>query len=294
MKKTFIIIAVLALGITATAQNVTIKKGKVTMSEAEYNLLKQKADQYESTKKALDETLAAYQKQQSMNDMYRPIVLKDFIDSASYAIGKDIYQNWMQQNLGINGQAAGQSMIDCYKGQNTWSEAQMRPLLNRFQQEFEKRQREEQEKMMASKDANIAAGKKFLEENSLNKSVYQTKSGLQYKIVKKGNGKHPKASDRVKVHYTGKLLDGKVFDSSVERGEPIEFELGQVIPGWTEGLQLMDEGASYILYIPANLAYGDNPAGIIPPGSTLIFEVELLQILPGQTKSSAVVPVKTK
>ena len=279
MKKTLIIVALLTVGITAMAQEVKIKRGKVTMSEADYNMLKQKADAYEATKKALNETLEAYQKQQSMNDMYKPIVLKDFNDSASYAIGKDIYQSWLQQNLGINGQAAGQSMIDCYKGQNTWTNEMMRPLLSRFQQEFEKRQRAEQDKMMASKDENIAAGKKFLEENALNKSIYTTKSGLQYKIIKKGNGKKPKATDKVRVHYTGTLLDGTKFDSSVDRGEPMEFPLNAVIPGWTEGLQLMDEGSKYMLYIPYNLGYGEHPVGSIPPGSTLIFEVELLKIL---------------
>jgi len=130
MKKVLILLAVLTVGAMATAQEVKIKRGKVTMSEADYNMLKQKADAYEATKKTLDETLAAYQEQQRMNDMYKPIVLKSFNDSASYAIGKDIYQNWLQQNLGINGEAAGQSMIDCYKGQNRWDEATMRPLLN--------------------------------------------------------------------------------------------------------------------------------------------------------------------
>lgn len=279
MKKTIFIAVLLVLSASVMAQDVTIKRGKVTMSEADYNLLKQKADAYENAQKALDETLAAYQKQQSMNDMYRPIMLKDFNDSASYAIGKDIYQSWLQQNLGINGQAAGQSMIDCYKGQNTWTNEMMRPLLNRFQQEFEKRQRAEQDKMMASKDENIDKGKKFLQENALNKSIYTTKSGLQYKIVKKGNGKKPKATDRVRVHYTGTLIDGTKFDSSVDRGEPAEFPLNAVIPGWTEGLQLMDEGSKYILYIPYDLGYGEQPVGSIPPGSTLIFEVELLQIL---------------
>ena len=279
MKKTLIIAALLVFGLTAMSQDVKIKRGKVTMSEADYNMLKQKADAYEATLKALNETLEAYQKQQSMDNLYKPIVLKDFNDSASYAIGKDIYQSWLQQNLGINGQAAGQSMIDCYKGQNTWTNEMMRPLLSRFQQEFEKRQRAEQDKMMASKDDNIAAGKKFLTENALNKSIYTTKSGLQYKIVKKGNGKKPKATDKVRVHYTGTLIDGTKFDSSIDRGEPMEFPLNAVIPGWTEGLQLMDEGSKYILYLPYSLGYGDQPAGIIPPGSTLIFEVELLKIL---------------
>ena len=280
MKRIILTLTILLLGTAVSAQQVTIKRGKATMSEADYNMLKQKADAYESVQKALNETLAAYQKQQQMNDMYRPIVLKTFNDSASYAIGKDIYQSWLRDNLGINGEAAGQSMIDCYKGQNTWNEATMRPLLQRFQQEFEKRQQEEQEKMMASKDENIAAGKKFLEENALNKSVYQTKSGLQYKIVQKGKGKKPNANNKVRVHYTGKLLDGKVFDSSVERGQPAEFFLNQVIPGWTEGLQLMEEGSKYIIYIHHNLAYGEQVVGSIPPGSTLIFEVELLEILP--------------
>ena len=196
MKRIILTLTILMLGTAVCAQQVTIKKGKATMSEADYNMLKQKADAYESVQKALNETLAAYQKQQQMNDMYRPIELKSFNDSASYAIGKDIYQSWLRDNLGINGQAAGQSMIDCYKGQNTWNEATMRPLLQRFQQEFEKRQQEEHEKMMASKDENIAAGKKFLEENALNKSVYQTKSGLQYKIVQKGKGKKPNANNK--------------------------------------------------------------------------------------------------
>ena len=262
MKKVFVLLLTLTVVAAAMAQDVKIKRGKVTMSEADYNLLKQKADLYEKTQKALNETLEAYQKQQQMNDMYKPVELKTFNDSASYAIVKDIYHSWLRDNLGINGQAAGQSMIDCYKGQNTWTDAMMRPLLNRFQQEFEKRQREEQEKMMAGKDDNIAAGKKFLEENAQNKSVYQTKSGLQYKIEKKGNGKKPKATDKVRVHYTGKLLDGKVFDSSVERG------------------------SKYTLYIPYTLGYGEQPMGSIPPGSTLIFDVELLDILPAAPQNN--------
>ena len=99
-------------------------------------------------------------------------------------------------------------------------------------------------------------------------------------MVREGNGKRPKATDKVKVHYTGTLIDGKKFDSSVDRGTPITFALNQVIPGWTEGLQLMDEGSMYMLYVPYNLGYGTRDMGDIPAGSTLIFEVELLEINP--------------
>ena len=123
----------------------------------------------------------------------------------------------------------------------------------------------------------------FLEENKTKEGVVVTESGLQYKIIKEGEGTKPIATDKVKVHYTGKLIDGSVFDSSVERDEPAEFGLNQVIPGWTEGLQLMAAGSVYELYIPSNLGYGPSGAGeVIPPFATLIFEIELLEILAGE------------
>lgn len=126
---------------------------------------------------------------------------------------------------------------------------------------------------------NIQIGTVFLENNSLNEDVVSTASGLQYKVLQPGTGDtHPTATDRVKVHYHGTLLDGTVFDSSVERGEPISFGLNQVIPGWTEGLQLMVTGEKTRLFIPGNLAYGNRAAGKIKPGSTLIFDVELIAI----------------
>lgn len=123
------------------------------------------------------------------------------------------------------------------------------------------------------------AGEKFLAENLKNENVKSTASGLQYIVEKEGEGEHPTAEDEVTVHYTGKLLDGTVFDSSVSRGEPATFPLNRVIPGWTEGVQLMKEGAKYTFFIPSDLAYG--PQGVpnaIPPHSTLIFEVELIKI----------------
>lgn len=124
------------------------------------------------------------------------------------------------------------------------------------------------------------AGEKFLAENKKNDKVKETASGLQYIVEKEGTGVKPTAQDEVTVHYTGKLLDGTVFDSSINRGEPATFPLNRVIPGWTEGVQLMNEGAKYTFFIPSDLAYG--PQGIpnaIPPHSTLIFEVELIKVI---------------
>ena len=126
---------------------------------------------------------------------------------------------------------------------------------------------------------NIEEGKFFLEENAKRQEVIVTESGLQYEVLKKGKGEIPTADSRVKVHYHGTLIDGTVFDSSVERGEPAEFGVTQVIPGWTEVLQLMPVGSKYKVYIPQELGYGNRPAGRIEPYSTLIFEVELLGIV---------------
>lgn len=125
-----------------------------------------------------------------------------------------------------------------------------------------------------------SVGEKFLEENKKNENVKVTASGLQYVVEKEGTGEQPAATDEVTVHYTGKLLDGTVFDSSVSRGEPATFPLNRVIPGWTEGVQLMKEGAKYTFFIPSDLAYG--PQGVpnaIPPHSTLIFDVELIKVV---------------
>lgn len=241
----------LLCGATVQAQDITIKKGKVTMTEAQYNELKAKAEAYDQLRAA-------------------PAT---FNDSASYAIGRDIYNQWNAQQLGIDGRMAGLAMMECAVAQPRFGDDVAMPLLQRFQRAFE-------ERSQAAGRENIEKGEKFMKEISNNKSVYTTKSGLKYRKLKDGNGKHPTGTDRVKVHYTGKLIDGTTFDSSVDRGQPITFGLNEVIPGWTEGLQLMDEGSKYMLYIPYNLGYGMRDMGNIPAGSTLVFEVELIEINP--------------
>ena len=267
--------------VVAQSADVTIKRGKAIIDEAYYYQLKQKAaelDRLSQQNDSLQQQLKKVTTELNKNKSKSPEI-RSFVDSASYAIGKDLATNWQRQNLGLNLNVVAQSLIDVASGKNNWTQAQMSPILRRFQSEFEKREQKKREDMLASVDKNKEEGEKFLKENGQKKEIKTTKSGLQYQVLQKGNGNRPTANSTVKVHYTGKLLSGKVFDSSIERGEPMEFPVGAVIPGWTEGLQLMDEGSKYILYIPSSLAYGDNPVGDIPPGSTLIFEVELIQIV---------------
>jgi len=127
---------------------------------------------------------------------------------------------------------------------------------------------------------NLGEARAFFEKLKANKNVVELPDGLRYEIVKPGTGAYPKATDTVKVHYTGSLLNGTVFESSVQNGQPVNVQLDKVIPGWTEGLQKINQGGKIRLYIPPDLAYGDNPQGAIPPGSALVFDVELLEVNP--------------
>lgn len=154
-------------------------------------------------------------------------------------------------------------------GEPAISVEEAQKIINDYLQELEKK----------ATEAAQAEGKKFLEENGKKENVKTTASGLQYVVEKEGTGISPTAEDEVTVHYTGKLLNGTVFDSSVNRGEPATFPLNRVIPGWTEGVQLMKEGAKYRFFIPSDLAYGPNGVpNAIPPHSTLIFDVELIKV----------------
>ncbi|WP_426455672.1 FKBP-type peptidyl-prolyl cis-trans isomerase [Acinetobacter sp. KB005] len=158
------------------------------------------------------------------------------------------------------------------------TDEEMAKAINDYKKTLEAKQLVEFQK---TGQQNAQAGTAFLAENAKKSGVITTKSGLQYQVLKEGNGQKPKATSRVKVNYEGRLLDGTVFDSSIARNHPVEFQLSQVITGWTEGLQTMKEGGKTRFFIPANLAYGEVGAGdSIGPNSTLIFDIELLQVLP--------------
>ncbi len=202
------------------------------------------------------------------------------MDKLSYALGLGIGQQLKQMGLqdDLRIEDFAQSITDVLAGNELKiSNSEAQTLINAYFQEMEaKMKAANAEKGKAA----LEEGRVFLENNGKRAEVVTTKSGLQYEILKEGNGKHPKATDQVRCHYEGTLLDGTVFDSSYKRGEPAVFGLNQVIAGWTEGVQLMGEGAKFRFYIPYLLAYGENGAGAsIPPYSTLIFDVELLEVL---------------
>ena len=194
------------------------------------------------------------------------------MDKFSYAIGLGIGQNLLSMGAqGINVEDFAQAIADVLNGKETAiSHNEAREIVNKYFMELE-------EKMNAE---NIEKGKAFLEENAKKEGVITLPSGLQYQIITKGNGKKPSATDKVKCHYEGTLIDGTLFDSSIKRGQPAVFGVNQVIRGWVEALQLMSEGSKWRLFIPSELGYGAQQAGeMIPPHSTLIFEVELIEVL---------------
>lgn len=194
------------------------------------------------------------------------------MDKFSYSIGLGIGQNLLGMGARhLNVEDFAQAIKDVLEGNPTAiSHTEARQIVNEYFEKLEAQVNAE----------NIEKGRKFLEENKKKETIVTLPSGLQYEVIKEGNGKKPKATDRVKCHYEGTLIDGTLFDSSVKRGEPAVFGVNQVIAGWVEALQLMSEGAKWRLFIPSDLAYGANGAGeMIPPHSTLIFEVELIEVL---------------
>ena len=193
-----------------------------------------------------------------------------------YIIGTSIGENMKADQLDIDIDAFVRGLTDVLEDRElAMTEEQMMATMAEFQQ---KMMAQQQQQMAAAADQNAAAGVDFLTENGKRDGVTTTESGLQYEVLEAGDGERPTADDSVTVHYTGKLIDGTVFDSSVERGQPATFGVGQVIPGWTEALQMMPVGSTWRIFIPSNLAYGAEGAGggAIGPNETLVFEVQLL------------------
>ncbi len=204
---------------------------------------------------------------------------KKELDRISYALGLSMGNNFRAsgiQEINVEDFADGVAAV-FYGSEPKMTYDEAKAEIQKFFTALEEKQRAEAAKMA---DVNEAAGKKFLEENGKRVEVKTTASGLQYEVIKEGDGEQPTAQDQVEVHYTGKLIDGTVFDSSVERGMPATFGVTQVIPGWVEALQLMKAGSKWRLFIPSQLAYGPQGAGgVIGPNATLIFDVELLKVI---------------
>ena len=201
------------------------------------------------------------------------------MDKLSYALGLGIGQQLSQMGANdISAEDFAQAIKDVLQGHEL--KVSHREAQTIVQDYFQKQEQKLQTQRAEAGKAHKEAGEKYLAENAKKEGVITLPSGLQYQVLKEGNGKKPTAKDTVQCHYEGFLIDGTVFDSSIQRGEPATFPLQQVIAGWTEGLQLMQEGAKYRFFIPYRLAYGEGGAGSsIPPFAALIFDVELIQVV---------------
>lgn len=207
------------------------------------------------------------------------VELKNEMDSVSYAIGSDIASNFKRSKLeDVNVDALAMGMRDALDSAGVMSEEMVQEIMQGYMMKLQQKRMEEEKKQG---EENVAKGEKYLSDNAKKEGVQTTPSGLQYEVITMGTGAKPDSTDQVKVHYTGRLIDGTVFDSSVDRGEPAVFPVNRVIPGWVEGLRLMPVGSKFKFHIPSELAYGSGgaPGGQIPPNSVLVFEVELLEIM---------------
>lgn len=214
-----------------------------------------------------------------VNAQEQSISLKTEMDTVSYGLGISIGENLKMEGLdGINVELVSAAIRDAFKGEPTLIDKE--EAMQFLMAYFSRLRDSARAAGLAEAEPNRIAGENFLAENKKRPGVVTTESGLQYEILKEGNGEKPSLNDRVRVHYHGTLIDGTVFDSSVERGEPIALSVSGVIPGWTEALQLMPVGSKWKIYLPHHLAYGEHGAGpSIAPLSALIFDVELLEIV---------------
>ncbi|MBN1551045.1 FKBP-type peptidyl-prolyl cis-trans isomerase [bacterium] len=208
----------------------------------------------------------------------KPMTLDTEKDKISYSLGADMGKNFKMQNIDIDVDVFARGLEDAI---NDREMLMSDTDIQKTRMDYYRKMREDrQQRSMALSKENKEKGEAFLAENKKKEGVVTTETGLQYKIITEGSGERPKLTDKVKCHYRGTLIDGTEFDSSISRGEPATFPVNGVIPGWTEALQKMSPGAKWELYIPSELAYGERGAGPkIGPNETLIFEVELLEIL---------------
>ena len=213
------------------------------------------------------------------------VKINSSLDSAAYAIGVQIGSNLLNDSLMVDVDVLKAGVYDALYEDNTQlTQQQIGKVMKNLQAKIQAKQKQAFE---ANAQESLKKSQEFLAENKKKAGVQTTGSGLQYEVLKEGTGKKPSPQDTVEVHYEGKLIDGTVFDSSYERGEPIEFQLDKVIKGWTEGVTLMKEGAKYMLYIPPDLGYGQRGAGQqIGPNEALIFEVELLDVKEAQSSGT--------
>jgi len=211
------------------------------------------------------------------------IELKTTEDKVSYSIGSDLGINLKKQGISINPNVFAKGVADGMSGgQLLMTDAEMKKVLGDFEKELMDKRSNDLNKQA---EENKKKGEAFLKTNATKEGVVALPSGLQYKIIKAGTGVKPTTADTVTVEYTGRLLNGEVFDSTEKAGKPVSFKLTQVIPGWTEALQLMPKGSTWEVYIPANLAYGSrNVGGAIGPNETLVFNVHLVDVQPEAKK----------
>lgn len=212
---------------------------------------------------------------------------------SSYALGMDIGRTLKQlkdHGTHVDLKIFNEAINDMIEGKTPkLTDQESQEVMMQFMQE---QQQKAEASMKKIAEENLAKGEAFLKENASKEGVKTTASGLQYKVITEGKGEQPKADSVVTVEYEGRLIDGTVFDSSKQNGGPISFPLNQVIPGWTEGVQLMKVGGEYTLYIPAKLAYGERGTGLIPGNSTLVFDVKLVEVAKAGEKAVEPAPVK--
>lgn len=210
----------------------------------------------------------------------QPAKLETLEQKVNYAIALNMAQNFKQREVPIEVDAFTQALTDVRDdAEPKLTEEEIQEVMQTFQEQQMELQQQRQKELA---DKHKLEGEQFLSDNAAKEGVGMTESGLQYKVLEEGDGIKPGAMDTVTVHYEGRLIDGSVFDSSYERGQPATFALNQVIPGWTEGLQLMETGSKYQLYIPSDLAYGPGGNQGIPPNATLVFDVELIEVEPAE------------